>query len=45
MRTYLGADPDKPSALPANHNRKETFKKIAMTDIAQKILVEFFQTK
>jgi len=40
--TYLGADPDKPSALPANHNRKEAHKKIAMTDVAQKVLIDFF---
>ncbi len=39
---YLGADPEKPIALSASHNRKEAFKKIAMTDIAQKTLVDFF---
>jgi Sulfotransferase family len=39
---YLGADPDKPSDLPANHNRKEGNKKLEMTDIAKAVLRDFF---
>lgn len=40
--SYLGADPDKPAALPADYNRKSKAKKLEMTEVARAVLVDFF---
>ncbi len=39
---YLGADPDKQNNLSAGHNRKESYKKLVMTDTAKNVMVDFF---
>jgi hypothetical protein len=45
--SYLGADPDKPSALPADYNRKRksktATKKQVMSDSTREILVDYFK--
>ncbi len=40
--TYLGADPLKPSNLPADHNRKADLEKLEMSDPIRNVLIEFF---
>lgn len=39
---WLGADPNTPVELAANHDKKSRAEKLAMTDVAKAVLVEFF---
>jgi hypothetical protein len=44
MITYIGGDPDKPSAvLSADYNRKSSASKLPLTDVCKDVLVDFFK--